>query len=127
MARPATPGSVPPGRRGALRIADRVFTKIASQAAQEALPDAAGDAPAPVVRRLPQASVSVSARRGTARVRLQVELGYPLDLGAAGGSVRRHVAARVEELTGMRVPEVTVEVARLHSSVVRQASEGRVT
>lgn len=126
MAAPATPRSVPPARRGALRIADRVVGKIAAQAAGEVLTGPSGGDPTPAGR-APQASVRISARRNTARVRLRIELGYPLDLGGVSGSVRRHVAARVEELTGMRVPAVSVEVVRLHSSVVREASEGRVT
>ena len=52
---------------------------------------------------------------GVRAVRVAVELGYPSDIGAQCGAVRRHVATRVGELTGMEVPDVAVTVERLHS------------
>ncbi|MET7983224.1 Asp23/Gls24 family envelope stress response protein [Streptomyces sp. NPDC005281] len=111
--------AVPSPERGATRIADRVVAKIASQAAREALPPLPADAVPPhatvVVRR--QASGS-GGTDGTpthsARVRVSVELGYPTDIGARCGEVRRHVTERVETLAGMEVPEVAVQVERLH-------------
>ncbi|SEB68598.1 hypothetical protein SAMN04490356_1269 [Streptomyces melanosporofaciens] len=58
---------------------------------------------------------AVAVVRGdVARVRVAVELGYPSDIGAHCGAVRRHVIERVGELTGMEVPEVVVTVERLH-------------
>ncbi|WP_458085459.1 Asp23/Gls24 family envelope stress response protein [Streptomyces malaysiensis] len=116
---------VEPGERGATRIADRVVAKIASQAAREALRgDAAeaveavdavavgdGDLTDVTVAR-PNAVAAV--RGGVARVRVAVELGYPSDIGAHCGAVRRQVIERVSELTGMEVPEVAVTVERLH-------------
>ncbi|MCQ8189071.1 Asp23/Gls24 family envelope stress response protein [Streptomyces rugosispiralis] len=116
-----------PGERGATRIADRVVAKIASQAAREALrsggaADAGADtdtgtdpgevALADAVGARPYAVAAV--RGGVARVRVAVELGYPSDIGARCGAVRRHVIERVGELTGMEVPEVAVTVERLH-------------
>ncbi|MEU0842121.1 hypothetical protein ABZ370_21980 [Streptomyces sp. NPDC005962] len=95
-----------PGERGATRIADRAVAKIASWAAREAL---GGGPPRP----LPRAAVAV--RAGAARVRVAIELGYPSDIGAQCGAVRRHVTTRVGELTGMEVPDVAVTVERLHS------------
>ncbi|MGW7696291.1 hypothetical protein ACWGMA_47150 [Streptomyces asiaticus] len=130
-----------PGERGATRIADRVVAKIASQAAREALrgggadtsadggadggadvgvytgADAGAD-PGEVVladvvgAARPDAVAAV--RGGVARVRVAVELGYPSDIGAHCGAVRRQVIERVGEMTGMEVPEVAVTVERLH-------------
>ncbi|MFH9086252.1 hypothetical protein [Streptomyces sp. NPDC017673] len=102
---PSTP-LVPAAERGATRIADRVVAKIAAQAAREAL------APLPGAAAAPHATVVVAQQ--TARVRVHVELGYPGDIGARCAAVRRHVTARVGALTDMRVPEVAVEVERLH-------------
>ncbi|MFF7354510.1 MULTISPECIES: Asp23/Gls24 family envelope stress response protein [Streptomyces] len=100
--RPPSP-LVPPGERGATRIADRVVAKIAAQAARETLPAAAV---------APHATVVV--HRGTARVRVHLDLGYPCDIGARCAAVRRHVTERVGALTDMVVPEVAVQVERLH-------------
>ncbi|MBU3864923.1 Asp23/Gls24 family envelope stress response protein [Streptomyces sp. 4503] len=124
---------VEPGERGATRIADRVVAKIASQAAQEALRvDGTGAAGAGAAAAADVADVvdtadvgptdaaaapphAVAVVRGdVARVRVAVELGYPSDIGAHCGAVRRHVIERVGELTGMEVPEVVVTVERLH-------------
>ncbi|WP_229909598.1 Asp23/Gls24 family envelope stress response protein [Streptomyces flavofungini] len=123
-------GQVPPGERGATRIADRVVAKIAARAAREALPVLPAEA-AP-----PHATVSVrppavgSARsgeapHGSARVRVSVELDYPSDIGSQCGAVRRRVAERVKALAGMEVPEVAVQVERLHSAQARAAAQGR--
>jgi uncharacterized alkaline shock family protein YloU len=101
-----------------------VVAKIAAQAAGEALTGAQG---AELVPRDARPHASVSVRRNAARLRLGLELGYPADIGAVCGSVRRHVAERVEALTGMAVPEVAVEVERLHSAASLRKDEGRVT
>ncbi|MEU3886499.1 hypothetical protein [Streptomyces sp. NPDC029041] len=97
---------VPPGERGGTRIADRVVAKIASQAAREAvgtLPPGAG-----------RPSASVVVHHDVAHVRVHVELDYPSDIGARCRTVRRHVVERVGDLVGMQVPEVVVQVERLH-------------
>ncbi|AWW40275.1 MULTISPECIES: Asp23/Gls24 family envelope stress response protein [Streptomyces] len=109
--------AVPAGERGATRIADRVVAKIAAQAAREAL----GALPPDVAR--PHATVVV--HHDTARVRIHLELGYPADIGARCRDVRRHVAERVGALVGMDVPEVAVEVERLHLAAAYGAAEGR--
>jgi uncharacterized alkaline shock family protein YloU len=109
--------TVAPGERGATRIADRVVAKIAAQAAREAI-DVLPPGAAP-----PHASVVV--HHDLARVRIGLELGYPCDIGARCGAVRRQVARRVEALAGMRVPEVAVQVERLHSAQTRGAAQGR--
>jgi uncharacterized alkaline shock family protein YloU len=109
--------------RGSLRIADRVIAKIAARAARDALSDAPQ---AQYVPRGTEPNASVAMRRGKAHVRLSVELGYPNDIVAVARTVRRHVADRVEALTGIAVPEVAVEVERLHSSATHRGDEGRV-
>jgi uncharacterized alkaline shock family protein YloU len=119
----AVPGQLPAADRGALRIADRVVAKIAAQAAGEVLADAPG---ADLVPQDAQPHASVSVRKDTARLRLALELGYPANIGVVCGTVRRHVTGRVEALTGMDVPEVAVEVERLHSAAARRKDEGRV-
>jgi uncharacterized alkaline shock family protein YloU len=99
-----------------------VVAKIAAQAAGEALSDAPGSE---LVPRDASPNATVSIRKDIARLRLTLELGYPSDLGSVCGVVRRHVADRVEALTGMTVPEVAVEIERLHSAAAHR-DEGRV-
>ncbi|CAL9560095.1 hypothetical protein SUDANB6_04642 [Streptomyces sp. enrichment culture] len=108
---------VPPRERGATAIADRVVAKIAARAAREAVGALPPGASRP--------RVTVVVHRGTARVRVRVELGYPGDIGARCGRVRRRVAERVGTLTGMTVPEVTVLVERLHPAPQHPAAQGR--
>ncbi|MFD4690798.1 Asp23/Gls24 family envelope stress response protein [Streptomyces sp. NPDC058463] len=92
--------------RGETRIADRVVAKIAAQAAKEAVDKPPKDGASP--------SATVTVHRDTARVRVSLELGYPSDIGRQCGAVRRRVSERVEALAGMEVPEVAVQVERLH-------------
>ncbi|MFC9277700.1 hypothetical protein [Streptomyces collinus] len=110
---------VPPGERGALRIADRVVAKIAAQAAREAL------APLPAGAASPHATVVV--HHDSARVRVHLELGYPGDIGARCAAVRRRVAERVGALLDLQVPEVAVRVERLHPAPAPGAPHGRIT
>ncbi|MFI7411407.1 Asp23/Gls24 family envelope stress response protein [Streptomyces sp. NPDC049627] len=109
--------AVPPGERGATRIADRVVVKIASQAAREVVGRPAGDAARPYA--------NVVVAHDTARVRIHVELEYPTDIGARCAELRRHVAERVGALVGMQVPEVAVHVERLHPAPGQGAAQGR--
>ncbi|WP_435882507.1 hypothetical protein [Streptomyces umbrinus] len=120
VVRPGSPGrTVAAADRGALRIADRVVAKIAAHAAREALsvggppPDAAP----------PHATVIV--HHEVARVRISLELDYPSDIGGQCTAVRHQVVQRVEALAGMKVPEVAVQVERLHSAQTRGAAQGR--
>ncbi|MFD8004410.1 Asp23/Gls24 family envelope stress response protein [Streptomyces mirabilis] len=113
--RPLT--AVEAAERGATRIADRVVAKIAAQAAREALDPLPPDAVPP--------HATVVVHHESARVRLHLELGYPSDIGARCNAVRRHVAERVDALTGMEVPEVTVHVERLHLVPATAAAQGR--
>ncbi|GAA2317714.1 hypothetical protein AB0952_34355 [Streptomyces caniferus] len=122
----AAAADVTAGERGATRIADRVVAKIAARAAREAL---RGESPQ--ARTAAQATVTVHRRDdrrhfGEARVRIAVELGYPSDIGAQCRAVRRHVTERVKALVNMEVPEVAVEVERLHSPLLERTGRGRV-
>ncbi|MFD5950197.1 hypothetical protein ACFWAZ_32935 [Streptomyces collinus] len=108
---------VPPGERGATRIADRVVAKIASQAAREAVGTLPPDAGRP--------SASVVVHHEVAHVRVHIELDYPCDIGARCRKVRHHVVERVGALVGMQVPEVVVQVERLHPVAAPGAVEGR--
>nr|WP_202424968.1 Asp23/Gls24 family envelope stress response protein [Streptomyces sp. HUCO-GS316] len=108
---------VPPGERGATRIADRVVAKIAAQAAREAL-GALPEQAAP-----PHATVVV--HHDTARIRVHLELEYPGEIGARCRHVRRHVTERVGALVGMDVPEVAVQVERLHVVPAHGVAQGR--
>ena len=111
---------IPPGERGATRIADRVVAKIAARAAREALVEL--DALPPQAGP-PRAEVVV--HRDTARIRVHLELGYPCDIGASSAAVRRRVAERVGALVGMTVLEVAVQVERLHLAPEYGAVQGR--
>ena len=111
-------GSVPAAERGATTIADRVVAKIATQAAREALSGVPeGGVP-------PRAMVTV--HHDHARVRVSLELDYRSDIGGQCGAVRHRVAQRVKALAGMDVPEVAVQVERLHSVYSRSAAHGRI-
>ncbi|RCH69820.1 Asp23/Gls24 family envelope stress response protein [Streptomyces sp. SDr-06] len=114
----AVAGGIEPAERGATRIADRVVAKIAAQAAREALDEIPeGGAP-------PHAAVTV--HQDSARVRVSVELGYPGDLGGQCRAVRHQVAERVRALAGMEVPEVAVQIERLHAAGAGAADRGRI-
>ncbi|WP_416069575.1 hypothetical protein [Streptomyces sp. FL07-04A] len=121
--------AVPPGGRGATRIADRVVAKIAAQAAREAvgpLPPGAGRPHATVVVRPHAHSGSGGAGPvDAAHVHVHLELDYPSDLGARCRAVRRHVTERVGALAGMTVPEVAVQVERLHLAPDPDSVHGR--
>jgi uncharacterized alkaline shock family protein YloU len=109
--------AVPAGERGATRIADRVVAKIAAQAAREAVGVLHPDAERP--------HATVVVHHDIARVRVHVELDYPCDIGARCGQVRHQVVQRVRGLAGMAVPEVGVQVERLHLAAEYAALQGR--
>lgn len=128
MSGPEDEPSIPPVERGATRIADRAVASVAAQAAREALRAGPGAGPGSVSppRNGRAARAGVDVHAGIAQVRISVELGYPSDIGAQCGAVRRQVAARVGELTGMEVSDVAVRVDRLHSAHLRGEAVGRV-
>ncbi|WP_444971115.1 Asp23/Gls24 family envelope stress response protein [Streptomyces sp. SAI-25] len=104
----AVTGQVAAAERGETRIADRVVAKIAAQAAKEAVDET------PEGGASPRATVTV--HRDAARVRVSLELRYPCDIGRQCGAVRSRVAQRVKSMAGMDVPEVAVQVERLHTA-----------
>ncbi|MGC9497918.1 hypothetical protein [Streptomyces sp. WG7] len=108
---------VEPGERGATRIADRVVAKVAARAAREAAGPLHPDAARPYA--------TVVVHHDTAHVRVHLELDYPCDVGARCGQVRRQVVHRVRTLVGMAVPEVAVEVERLHLAAEYGAGQER--
>ncbi|MFD9328369.1 MULTISPECIES: hypothetical protein [unclassified Streptomyces] len=108
---------IAPAERGATRIADRVVAKIAGQAAREVLEALPPDAAPP--------HATVVVHHDTARIRVSLELDYPSDIGGQCNAVRRHVAERVDALAGMEVPEVAVQVERLHLVQAPGAAHGR--
>ncbi|MFB8107657.1 MULTISPECIES: hypothetical protein [unclassified Streptomyces] len=112
----AVTGRVTAAERGETRIADRVVAKIAAQAAKEAVGDRPPDGASP--------RATVTVHRDAARVRITLELGYPGDIGRQCGAVRSRVAQRVRALAGMEVPEVAVQVERLHPAA--SGAQGRV-
>ncbi|TDC72204.1 Asp23/Gls24 family envelope stress response protein [Streptomyces hainanensis] len=114
--------SVPAAERGATRISERVVAKLAAQAAREALGEP-GELPqaTAVVRR----SSDPSGSGVLASVSVEVELGYPCDIGARCRQVRRQVELRVRELAGMETTDVAVAVGRLRSAHLAAASGGR--
>jgi uncharacterized alkaline shock family protein YloU len=111
-------GRVPAAERGETRIADRVVAKIAAQAAKEVVVEPPRESASP--------RATVTVHRDTARVRVTLELGYPTDIGRQCGAVRRHVIERVKALAGMEVPEVAVQVERLHPAGASAAAQGRI-
>ncbi|MFJ4961936.1 hypothetical protein EES43_05285 [Streptomyces sp. ADI96-02] len=111
-------GRVAPAERGETRIADRVVAKIAAQAAKEAVAEPPADGASP--------RATVTVHRDSARVRVSLELGYPSDVGRQCGAVRRRVVQRVEALAGMEVPEVAVQVERLHAVGAVAAAQGGI-
>ncbi|MGG2465286.1 hypothetical protein ACO0M4_36960 [Streptomyces sp. RGM 3693] len=114
----AAAADVPAGERGATRVADRVVAKIAARAAREALREASPCGPTDA-----HATVTVTRRDvhppfGEARLRIAVELPYPVPIGARCSLVRRQVADHVRTLAGMTVAEVAVQVERLNSPLL---------
>ncbi|MET8081611.1 hypothetical protein [Streptomyces sp. NPDC005303] len=114
---PLTVTAVPPGDRGATRIADRVVAKVAGQAAREALGKLPAEAGPP--------HATVVVHHEVARIRMHLELDYPSDIGARCRQVRQQVVERVVALVGMEVSEVTVQVERLHPAQTHGAAQGR--
>lgn len=95
---------------GTTTVGERAVRRIAEQAAAEV----AGVEPEVRV------SAQVVGAGATLRVRLPVR--YPLPVGRVTDECRAHLIARTEELTGLTVPRVDIEVAAL----VPEPSERRV-
>lgn len=110
-------GRVEPRRRGRLVLAEKVVEKIAGQAANE-LSVASGrsggllgigsDAD-PAAR--PRVEVDLSTE--SADLAIKIGIAYPGSIRAATQQVREHVTRRVEELTGVDVRRIDIEVTFL--------------
>ncbi|MDO3651194.1 Asp23/Gls24 family envelope stress response protein [Nocardia mangyaensis] len=96
------PGTTAVGERAVRRIAERAAAEVAGVE--------------PEVR----VSAQVVGTGATLRVRLPVR--YPLPVGRVTDECRAHLIARTEELTGLTVPRVDIEV----SALVPEPSERRV-
>ncbi|MGW3040774.1 hypothetical protein ACWC9T_12170 [Kitasatospora sp. NPDC001159] len=101
--------AVVPGRRGRLRVSERVYARIADQVARELLAEvwagrSAKGAP-------PRVSVAVPG--STVTVRVAVELPLPADLARLAARLREQIGAQMAGLTGTRVAEVVVVVEKL--------------
>ena len=111
-----------PGERGSLTIADRVVEKVASQAVTEV--DLAtgtprtvlgrtllGRTPEPDPERPARADAHVDGHLVTVSVTLAVQ--WPAPVREVAGEVRRHLTSRIEEITGLEVAQVDVDVTAL--------------
>ncbi|MFI8455715.1 hypothetical protein [Kitasatospora sp. NPDC085464] len=106
----SAPGPVPvSGRRGRLRVADRVYARIAARAAREVQ---VGAWPAGRAKGVPP-HVSVAVPGSTVTVRVEVELPFPADIAGLARTMRAAIAERVLSLTGTRVSDVVVVVEKL--------------
>lgn len=116
---PAPPAALNvPGQRGRTTIADRVVTKVATQAVSEV--GQAGGVARQLIgitlgRRSGEGSARVSARIDghLTMIELRLSLDYPAPVRSLTREVRRHVIERVTALTGLEVRHVDIEVARL--------------
>ncbi|HEX6499416.1 MAG TPA: Asp23/Gls24 family envelope stress response protein [Micromonosporaceae bacterium] len=119
---PALPdgdGLPPAEARGSLDLAERVVEKIATQAVSE-IEYATGVSRQVlgVGRRRSRTSARVSAMvdGDIATVRITMSVVWPAPVPEVTQQVRDHVAARLVELTSLRVAEVDIEVAGLPTS-----------
>jgi uncharacterized alkaline shock family protein YloU len=135
--RAGVPGS-PPGRTelGMISINDRVVEKMAARAAAE-IPDAGQAAPRILghsvtgagafgARRTnltapPKASADVDG--SVVVLDLSISVRWPASVPEVSAAVREHVRARVSELTGLTVTEVSIAVTDL---VTRLPAASRV-
>lgn len=105
--------TVGPEQRGRTVIEDTVLQRIAAYAAAE-VPGVAptGSGLDKVVGRLlPKADARVAGSR--ARVQLDIAVTWPHPLATVAATVREHVTERLQDLTGLTVDAVDVEVARV--------------
>ncbi len=114
-------GLPPPAERGATVIPERVVARIAAQAARTAQSRRAALPPGGGGPKAPGASAAV--RTGSVRLHLTMDMPYPTDIPQVCERIRRDVAERVGQLTGLDVGEVTLTIRRLVATAV---SRGRV-
>ncbi|RBP66994.1 cell envelope-related Asp23 family protein [Brevibacterium sanguinis] len=102
------------GSRGTTTVADRVIEKTASQVLRlrpEVERPASRMAAFGARGSLPAVSAQLSGRSCTLAVR--VGLRYPCPIAASADALRRRLMAEVEDLTGVRVRQVDVDVVSL--------------
>ncbi|HEV2888103.1 MAG TPA: Asp23/Gls24 family envelope stress response protein [Jatrophihabitans sp.] len=123
---------------GSITISESVVAKLAAQAALE-IPDAGAAAPRLLGRSLsgagglgvrptslsalPKASAHVDA--SIALIRLEISVRWPASVPAVSTAVREHVRARLAELTGLNVAEVTIRVTDLVTETAQPARRVR--
>ncbi len=106
-----------PRRRGRLVIPERVIGKIAGQAASEVAVASGrsggvlGIGADPDSGARPRVEVDLSA--ASADLSITVGIAYPGSIRAATQQLREHVTRRVEQLTGVNVRRVDIDVAFL--------------
>lgn len=117
------PGDSGPSPAGTIHISKDVIAKVAAQAAGE-LPDVGGPTHGlgrlpgsdklggqADLRHRPRASAQVDGDR--AYVDLVVSVRWPASLPTVTAALRDHVRTRVEQVTGLRVASVDIEVTDL--------------
>lgn len=109
-----------PAGRGSVSIPAKVVSRIAEQAAFE-VPGVGSDAGGVLglgahrdFETRPAAEADVHG--STAVLRLDVGLVFPAALHAVLARLREHVAARVEELTGLTVGRLDITISWLHAA-----------
>ncbi|MGW6917779.1 hypothetical protein ACWGB8_28720 [Kitasatospora sp. NPDC054939] len=105
-----TPQPVTARERGATVIPDRVVARIAARAGREAL---AAQPHRPTRPAPPTPDASAHVHGDSARIRLAIELPYPIDLAEASRELQRRVTQRVGSLTGLEVTEVALAIRHL--------------
>lgn len=115
-----------PGGPGRTVIADRVVERVAAQAVAEV------DRATGVARSIlgvalgatderTRAKVSAAVDGGIVSVRVILAVIWPSPVRAVTREVREHVTTRVQELTGLRVADVDVQVSELLTATTQPA------
>ena len=109
---------------GRIEVSDRVVEKIAARAAAE-VPDAGGPAArllgrqlptsGPALDRLPKVDAEVDGNFVFLDVSLSVR--WPAPITQVTAAVRERLTSRIEELVGLQVREVNVEIVDLVTEV----------
>ncbi|MEU3838164.1 DUF6286 domain-containing Asp23/Gls24 family envelope stress response protein [Streptomyces microflavus] len=102
---PHRPPTVAAPSRGITHIEDRAVARIAARVAGDAL-----DTHTRPGQRTHAPHARITTAGGTVRVALQIHMPYPADLSGIGSRLQDHVAARLTEMTGLHIPEVSVRV-----------------
>ncbi len=112
-------------QQGSTTIADTVVSKVAGLATREvsgvyALGSGAARAFGAIRERIPGASASVSqgvsveVGERQAAIDLQILVDYGVSISDLSRSVRRNVITAVEQITGLEVVEVNINVSDVH-------------